>query len=151
MTHHIRKDTQFKWESSQQAAFEKQKEVLYSEQALAYPDFKSQFILTTDESKVAVAAVLSQVQDGVKRLVAFVSRQMNQAEQIYCASEAEMFAVIWETKQFPYYLYGKRFIFRTYHSALTYLHKFAGNNARLLRWSLRLSEFEFEIQHRSGT
>jgi hypothetical protein len=59
MTELIRKDTQFKWESGQQAAFEKLTEVICSEQILAYPDFKSQFILTTDASKVAVAAVLS--------------------------------------------------------------------------------------------
>jgi hypothetical protein len=62
-------------------AFEKLKEVIYSDQVLAYPDFKSHFILTTDASKVAVAAVLSQVQDGVERPVAFASRQMSQTEQ----------------------------------------------------------------------
>jgi hypothetical protein len=75
MTQLIRKDTQFKWESSQQAAFEKLKEVICSEHVLAYPDFKSQFILTTDASKVTVAAVLSQVQDGVERPVAFESNR----------------------------------------------------------------------------
>jgi hypothetical protein len=62
MTQLIRKDTQFEWEFSQQTAFEKLKEVICSEQVLAYPDFKSQFILTTDASKVAVAAVLSHIQ-----------------------------------------------------------------------------------------
>jgi hypothetical protein len=150
MTQLIRKDAQFKWESSQQAAFEKLKEVICSEQVLAYPDFKSHFILTTDALKVAVAAVLSRVQYGVERPVAFASLQMNRAEQNYCASEAEMLAVIWATKQFRCYLYGKRFTVRTAHSALTYLHKFTGNNARLLRWSLRHTEFEFEFQHRTG-
>jgi hypothetical protein len=151
MTQLIRKNTQFKWESSQLAAFEKLKEVICSEQVLTYPDFKSQFILTTDASKVAVAAVLSQVQDGVERPIAFASRQKNHAEQNYCASEAEMLAVIWATKQFCCYLCGKQFKVRTDHSALTYLHTFTGNLARLLRCSLRLSEFEFEIQHRLGT
>ena len=50
MTELIRKDVQFKWEERQQAAFEKLKEILCSEQVLAYPDFNSQFILTTDAS-----------------------------------------------------------------------------------------------------
>jgi hypothetical protein len=80
MTQLIRKDTQFKWESSQQAAFENLK-VICSEQVLGYTDFKSQFILTTDASKVAVAAVMWQVQEGVERPVAFASRQINRAEQ----------------------------------------------------------------------
>jgi hypothetical protein len=37
MTQLIRRDTQFKWETSQQMAFEKLKEVICSEQVLAYP------------------------------------------------------------------------------------------------------------------
>jgi hypothetical protein len=137
MTQLIRKDTQFKWESSHQTAFEKSEEVICSEQVLACPDFKSQFILKTDALKVAAAAVLSQVQNGVDGPIAFASRQINQAEQNYCASEAEMLAVIWETKQFllPY---GKRFKLRTNHSALTYLHKLTGQNARRLHWCQRL-------------
>jgi hypothetical protein len=98
-----------------------------------------------------VAAVLSQVQDGVERRIAFASQQMNKAKQNYCASEAEILAVIWATKQFRCYLYGKRFLVRTDHSALTYLHKFTGNNCRLMRWSLRLAEFDFDIEHHPGT
>jgi hypothetical protein len=69
LTQLIRKNVTFKWESSQQAAFEKLKEIC-SEKVLAYPDFNSRFILTTDASNVAIAAVLSQVQDGVERPIA---------------------------------------------------------------------------------
>jgi hypothetical protein len=72
---------------------------------------------------------------------------MNRAEQNYCASEAEMLAEKKKKKQFHCYFYGKRFAVRTDHSALTYLHKLAGKYARLLRWSLRLSEFDFTIEH----
>jgi hypothetical protein len=86
--------------------------------------------LTTHASKAAVAAILSQVQDGVERLIALANRQMNKTEQNYCASEAEMLALMWATKQFYCYLYGKRFTVRTDHSALTYLHKFTWNNSR---------------------
>ena len=126
LTELTRKNVQFRWEGRQQAAFEKLKETLCSDQVLAYPDFKSQFILTTDASKLAVAAILSQVQDGVERPVAFASRQMNKAELNYTASEAEMLAVTWATKHFRCYLYGKKFLVRTDHSALTYIHKFCG-------------------------
>ena len=31
------------------------------------------------------------------------------------------------------------------------MHNFAGNNSRLLRWSLRLPEFDFTLEHRPGT
>lgn len=76
---------------------------------------------------------------------------MNKAEQNYSASEAEMLALTWGTRHFRCYLYEKRFVVRTDHAALTYLHMFADNNSRLLRWSLRLAEFDFQVQHRPGT
>ena len=31
------------------------------------------------------------------------------------------------------------------------MHYFAGNNISLLRWPLRLSEFDFTVEHRPGT
>ena len=39
-----------------------------------------------DASKVAVAAILSQQQEGIERPIAYASRQMNKAEQAYSAS-----------------------------------------------------------------
>jgi len=94
------------WEGLQQAAFEKLKEILCSERALAYTD-SNKFILTTDSSKVAVAAILSQVLAGMERAIAFARRQMNKAEQIYAASEVHVLAVTWATEHFRCYLYGR--------------------------------------------
>ena len=67
------------------------KEKLCTAPMLAYPNFKLPFILTTNASKIAVAAILSQVQDGVERPISYASRQMNTAEQSYAASEAGMY------------------------------------------------------------
>ena len=87
MTGLLRKDARFIWAEQQQAAFEALKRALCSGQVLAYPYFASQFILTTDASKTAVAAILSQVQDGVERPISFASRQLNPAESRHSASE----------------------------------------------------------------
>jgi hypothetical protein len=103
LTELLRKESPFKWESRQQAAFERLKEALCSEQVLAYPDFKAQFILTTDASRLGLAAILSQVQDGVERPISYGSRQMNKAEQCYSATESELLAVTWATKHFRCY------------------------------------------------
>ena len=116
---------------------------------LAYPDFSLPSILTND-SKVAVAAILSQVQDGIERPIAYASRQMNKAEQYYIASEAEMVALIWATKYFRCYLCGRRFLVRTDHATLTYLRNFADHNHRLMRWSPKLSEMGFTVEHKAG-
>ena len=62
---------------------------------MAYHNFDSQFISTTDASKTAVAAILSHVQDGLERPISFASRQFNPAESRYSATELEMLAVTW--------------------------------------------------------
>ena len=44
---------------------------------------------------------------------------MNRAEQSYCASEIEMLAIVWATKYFRCYLYGKQLLVRTDHASRT--------------------------------
>jgi len=145
------KGQEFNWGPSQQEAFDELKAKLCTTPVLAYPNFDLLFILTTDASKVAVAAILSQVQNGLERSVAYASRQLNKPEQAYSASEAELLALMWAAKHFRCYLYDKRFTVRTDHAALTYLKTFSDTNAKLMRWSLRLSEIDFIVEHRAGT
>jgi hypothetical protein len=59
LTELLRKEVPFLWQARQQTAFNKLKDTLCSSEGLAYPDFNAQFILTTDASRVAVAAILS--------------------------------------------------------------------------------------------
>ena len=130
LTELTKKDRQFIWGQSQQTAFEIIKDKLCTAPVLAYPNFDLPFILTTDASKVAVAAVLFQMQNGVERPIAYASRQINKAEQSYSASKAEMLAIVWATKYFRCFLYGKQFLVRTDHAALSYLRNFADSNSR---------------------
>jgi len=127
------------------------KDKLYTAPVLAYPNFDLPFILTTDASQVAVANILFQVQNGVERPIVYASRQMNRAKHSYSASEIEMLALVWATKYFHCYLYGKQLLVRTDHAALSYLRNFSDPSSRLMRWSLRLSEFDFVIEHKAGT
>ena len=97
------------------------KERLCSAPVLAFPDFKLPFILTTDSSKVVVFAILSQVQNELECPIDYASRQLNNAERPYTVSEKEMSALVWATKQFRCYLFGKKFLFRSDNSTLKYL------------------------------
>ena len=146
-----RKDEQFSWDPLQQQAFDSMKEMLCTAPVLAHPNLGLPFTLTTDASKIAVAAILSQVQDGVERPIAYASRQMNTAEERYAVFEGEIPELVWATKQFRCYLYGNKFVVRTDHSALTYLQNFADQNCRLLHWSIKLSELDFVVEYRSGS
>jgi hypothetical protein len=53
------------WTPRRQEAFDELKRTLITAPVLAYPDFKVPFVLTTDASSQALAAVLSQVQGGI--------------------------------------------------------------------------------------
>jgi hypothetical protein len=99
---------------------------------------------------MAIAAILSQVQDGAELPIAYASKQLNCAEQTYTTSEIEMLGWVWANKYFRVYLCCTKLIVRTDHAALTYLRNFVDHNTRLLRWSLKLSELDFEIKHRPG-
>jgi hypothetical protein len=81
----------------QQEAFESLKERLCTTPVLGYPNFKFPYILTTDGSKMAIGAILSQIQDGVERPLAHASRQLNAAEKNYSASEVELLTLVWAT------------------------------------------------------
>jgi len=151
LTQLTKKDNIWDWNQECQESFDKLKSKLSSTPMLVFPDYTVQFILTTDASTIGLGAVLSQVQEGIERPISFASRQLNKAERAYSASELETLAVVWATKYFRCYLYGKKFLVRTDHSARKFLRNFADSNCRLMRWSLRLSEFDFEIGHVPGS
>jgi hypothetical protein len=150
LTQLTKKEKKIEWKPQCQNAFDELKIKLSTTPVLAHPDFGLPFILTTDASKIAVAAVLSQVQGGTERPISFASRQINNAERAYSASELEMLALVWATKYFRCYLYGRKFLVKTDHAALTFLHNFADHNSRLMRWSLRLANFDFSVEHTPG-
>ena len=83
------------------------------------------FILTTDVSKTALGAILSQVQNGEEKPIVYASRQTNKAELSYAATELEILSLVLATMQFPCYLHVRKFLARTDHAALTYLRNFA--------------------------
>jgi hypothetical protein len=54
-----RKDRQFTWGPKQQQTFQSMKDRLCTKPVLAYQNFEVPFILTTDASRLAIAAILS--------------------------------------------------------------------------------------------
>lgn len=130
--------------------FDDCKSLLTSSHVLQYPDFDNDFILTTDASNYALGAVLSQGVIGKDRPVAFASRTLSRTEENYSAIEKELLAIDWATRYFRPYLFGRKFILYTDHQPLTYALNLKTPNARLVKWRLRLREFNFEPKYRPG-
>ena len=85
---------------------------------MGYPNPEEQFILDTDASNSGIGAVLSQLQNGQERVIAYFSRSLNRAEHQYCVSRKELLAMVKSIRHFHCFLYGKGFVLRTDHAAL---------------------------------
>ena len=106
-------------------AFLELKARLISAPILGYPKLDGEeFILDTDSSAYALGGVLSQVQDGEERVIAYGSRVITKAERNYCCTRREMLAMVHFTKYFKPYLLGRRFTVITDHGSLTWLQNF---------------------------
>ena len=77
----LRKTTKsFNWTPECNASFNSLKSKLTSPPILAYPNFAEPFVVATDASDTAIGGVLSQLQGGQDRVIAYWSRQLTKAE-----------------------------------------------------------------------
>jgi hypothetical protein len=117
---------------------------------LQYPDFTQEFNLTTDASNYAIGAVLSQGKIGSDKPIAYASRTLNDNEVNYSTIKKELLSIVWATKYFRPYLFGRKFHIVTDHKPLTWLMSLKEPNSRLVRWRLRLEEFDYDIIYKKG-
>ncbi|GFU46054.1 retrovirus-related Pol polyprotein from transposon opus [Trichonephila clavipes] len=113
---------------------------------LQLPNFSEQLNLFTDASGVGIGAVLQQNQ----KPIAFASRTLNKAERNYTVTEREFLAVIWALNKFKTYFGPLPVKVITDHAALTKLTNDKNLSCRMIRWALKLSEFNIEWEHRPG-
>ncbi|KMQ83357.1 enzymatic polyprotein endonuclease reverse [Lasius niger] len=150
LTKLTKKSEKFIWSAEQQNAFDALKEKLMTAPVLKYPDFSEEFNVTTDASDYAIGAVLSQGPVGNDRPVAYASRILSRAEQNYNTTEKELLAIIWAVKHFRPYIYGTKFKIITDHKPLIWLFNVTDPGSRLIRWRLKLEEYDYEIIHKAG-
>ena len=144
------KHTPFHWDDGCQQAFEVLKQSLVQAPILAYPDYSLPFILDTDASEVGSGAVLSQIQNGEERVIAYYSKVFSSEEANYCVTHKELLAIIKAVKPFRPQLYGQQFTVRTDHASLVWLLRNPTPTGQLARWIETLSEYDYTIVHRKG-
>jgi len=147
----LKKDTKFEWTKAQENAFQHLKSKLTRQPILQYPDFSKEFVLITETSNQGVGAVLSQGTIGKDLPVAFASRSLNSVETHYTISEKELLAIVWATKYFRPYLYGRKFKIVSDHKLLVWVVNVKDPGSRLMRWRIQLAEYDYEIVHKRGS
>ena len=118
---------------------------------LAYADFKAPFILHTDATGDGLGAVLYQVQEGQRRVIAYASQSLSRSERNYPVHKLEFLSLQWAiTDKFHEYLYGSEFQVYTDNNLLTYILSMARLDATGHRWVAALSNYTFSIIYKPG-
>ena len=118
---------------------------------MSHPSDCGEYILDADACDKSIGATLSQVQDGVEKVIAFGSKSLSKTQRNYCVTDRELLAVRYFTEYYRTYLLGRKFLVRTDHQAIKWLFTMKEPKSRIARWIESLSEFTFEIEHRSGS
>ena len=109
----------FYWYDECQKAFDSLKKAMTGPDVMAYPLNDGLFVLDTDASGTDIGAVLSQIQGGQERVVAYATRTLNKSEKNYCVTNKELLTVSQNFIEYFYrYLMGRHFRVCTDHQAL---------------------------------
>lgn len=146
----LKKGRRIRFDERYVKAFETCKDLLTNDPILQYPDFSKPFNLTTDASDFALGAILSQGTIGADKPICYASRTLTDTELNYSTIEKELLAIVWATKYFRPYLFGRKFKIITDHRPLTWIMSLKEPNSKLVRWRLKLEEFDYEIAYKKG-
>ena len=114
---------------------------------LRHPVMKRPFILMTD----AIGAVLGQIDDeGKEYAVAYISRGLKLHKKNYAVIELEALAIVWAMEKLRTYVFGQEVLVYTDHCPLQWLFKHRDTASRLIRWALKLQQYNIRIVYRKG-
>jgi transposase InsO family protein len=149
----LRKENKFVWNLEADRAFRGIKAQFTKEAVLVFPDRIKPFILYTDCSKVALGAVLAQLDDNNKeRTISFYSRSLTPAEKNYPIYDKEMLAIKASFSHWRHLLIQTENPVKVYcdHKNLTYFKNPQLLNERQSRWHEFLADFNYEIYYLPG-
>ena len=143
-------DVVFQWDAECEKAFQTLRKVLISAPVLLFPDVTKPFVVYTDASAVAIAAVLLQDQGNGLQPVAYFSKKFSPAELRYPVYEQELFALVSALGEWRCYLDGAQATIYTDHQSLQKLMSQPKLNGRQARWLELIWHHQYQIKYREG-
>ena len=89
--------------------------------------------------------MLSQVQVGTTKVIAYGGKSLSKTEYNYCATDRKLLAMCYFTKYYRGYLLGRPCLIRTNHQALKWLFSMKEPENRVARYIEVFAEFGNEI------
>ena len=101
-------------------------------------------------SNDALDAILSQGRIRQDLPISYASRTLTNLEKNYSTTEKELLAIIWSCTHYRPYLYGRKLTIMTDHKPLSWVFNMKDLSSRLLRWRLKLEEYDYDIVYKRG-
>ena len=150
-----RKGQPWIWEDDQIKAFKTIKEAVKNAKILKHPNLNKEFTVLCDASGYGTGAVLLQEYDGTYYPVEYYSQSLDESQRNWHISEKELVSCVWALEHWEKYLAGSHFHLFTDHrnliSLLNYENEKKVIKSKLLRWILRLQEFQYTAHYITGS
>jgi hypothetical protein len=143
MTELLRKEIKFHWDDKCEEAFHTLRKLLTSAPVLALPDNTQPFDVYCDASGNGLGCVLMQS----NRVIAYVSRALQNHEQNYPTHDLELAAVIHALKIWGHHLMGAKCNIYTDHKSLKYIFTQADLNMRQRRLLELIKNYDLEVHY----
>ena len=155
LTKLTRRNSKFTWTDDCQTGFEYLKTALTKSPILKYPDPNKRYVIFTDASDQAAAAVLTQEyadDDGqIKDMpIAYLSAQFNDTQFKWSTVVKEGYAIYYAMKKWRHYLEEAEILLKSDAKSLQKFLNGKTDNLKLDRWSLELQGRNIQVEHIPG-
>lgn len=144
-----KKSIKFHWSKEHEQAYQQLKEALLKTPFLCTPDYRLPFHVDTTSSSVGTGAVLYQMAENKKKVIAYMSTKLNHLQKKYHPIERECLALIVALEKFRYYIQGNKVVVTTDQCSINWLKNCTDPTGRIARWALRLQAYDFELKSKT--
>jgi hypothetical protein len=142
------KQSKLRWTPQGLTAFKEIKRLISISPMLYFIDDYAPVFLMTDASDYGIGGYLYQEYNGVKQLIALVSKALTVTQLRWSVIQKEAYGIYFCCNKLDTLLRDRKFTILTDHRNLLYIT--LASNAMVVRWWMALQELDFDIIHVPG-